>query len=228
MPLIKLSLIVFSLGLFVGCQRQQDINQRDIQQASHDQTLQDDLESDLLTEQSSGCLQATSVQRSYVDSGAVKLKQFLERCYQETSSKKWCDQVARPNPDSANIFECTYSPSQRHVLIHPSESTWSYAIGAVKLVQELEKKNIKIELIYNWWRPEPYNKNVGGAAGRHPFGTSVDVRFVGKSEQNKAHAELCAFRKQGKLRALGYYSGTGLHLGVGDQVANTWGRPCPN
>ncbi len=210
-----------------SCQRQQEINQRDVEQSYHEEILQDDLESDLLTAQSKGCIHATSDQRAYVDSGALKLNQFLARCYQETGSVKWCDQVARPNPESAKTFDCTYPESPRHVLVHPNESTWAYAIGAVKLVQELERKNIKVDVIYNWWRPEPYNKNVGGAAGRHPFGTSVDVRFVDKSEQNKAHDELCILRQQGRLRALGYYAGTGLHFGMGDRTANTWGRNCP-
>ncbi len=222
----KLSILILSLFLLQSCQ-QQDINQHDIDKAPHSDDLQDDFESDPILEENKGCIQATADQRSYVDSGTLKLNQFLSLCYQETGSKKWCDQVARPNPDSSRTFDCTYSPSQTHVLIHPNESTWVHAIGAVKLVQALEQKNIKVETIYNWWRPEPYNKNVGGAAGRHPFGTSVDVRFLNKSEQNKAHSALCAFRKQGHLRALGYYSGTGLHFGMGDKTANTWGKACP-
>lgn len=67
--------------------------------------------------------------------------------------------------------------------------------------------------------------NVGGAAGRHPFG-SVDVRFKTKNGQAKAHKELCKSRKLGRLRALGFYPGTGLHFGMGDKVANTWGKSC--
>jgi hypothetical protein len=112
-------------------------------------------------------------------------------------------------------------------LIHPDESTWKNAFRAIQLVQELEAKNIKACLIYNWWRPEPYNKNVGGAAGRHPFGTSIDVRFCSMVDMENAHRELCAWRKQGRIRAVGYYGTTALHFGIGDQAGNTWGKACP-
>ncbi len=227
--LFRIVLLTASLIVSVSCQKSFEINRIDIQNATHSEIIQDDLESDGadIFQLNHGCKHASAEQIAYINLGASKLNQFLKKCYSETNSKKWCDQVARPNPASHSTFDCTYSPTQPHFFIHPSESMWSNAIGAVKLVQELETKNIKIDLIYNWWRPEPYNANVGGAAGRHPFGTSVDVRFINKSEQNKAHAELCKIRKQGRLRALGYYSGTGLHFGMGDKVANTWGKPCP-
>lgn len=227
--IVKKILVILPLVfIFQSCQKQQSINKEDVSLAEHSDSLLDDSESesDFIFKLSRSCTQATAEQISYVDQGAAKLNQFLARCYQETNSKKWCNEVARPNPDSHSAFDCTYSVAQPHIFVHPSVSTWVYAIESVKLVQELEKRNIKVETIYNWWRPEPYNKNVGGAAGRHPGGTSVDVRFPSKTEQNKAHAELCKFRKLGRLRALGYYSGTGLHLGVGDKVANTWGKSC--
>lgn len=172
------------------------------------------------------CKKATAAQKAEVQKGYVKLDRFLQKCYDTAGSRKWCDQVARPNPESYSSFACTYGSGTPHYFIHPTEKTWGYAIEAVKLVMELEQKGVKIDMIYNWWRPEPYNANVGGAAGRHPYGTSVDVRFVNKTEQNKAHTLLCQYRKKGRLRALGYYAGTGLHLGVGDTTANTWGRAC--
>ncbi|MES2856665.1 MAG: hypothetical protein V4692_12415, partial [Bdellovibrionota bacterium] len=112
-------------------------------------------------------------------------------------------------------------------LIHPDESTWDFAIDAVKLVRELENMGLAVCRIYNWWRPATYNANVGGAAARHPFGTSIDVRFCTRRDQIKAHTALCALRAEGRLRALGDYGGTGLHLGVGDTRPNTWGEPCP-
>jgi hypothetical protein len=217
---------VFFLQL--GCQRE-EINRLDVENSSHSEFLEDDFESEpeLVETLSNGCKHATAAQKSQLDLGVSKRNLFLERCYEEAGSKKWCDQVARPNPESHGTFDCTYSKEQAHVFVHPSEDTWAYAIGAVKLVTELEAKSIAVATIYNWWRPEPYNANVGGAAGRHPYGTSVDVRFPNKIEQNKAHRELCKWRKQGRLRALGYYSGTGLHFGIGDKVANTWGKSCP-
>lgn len=227
---MKNQLRIFCLSLVVvltSCQKEQ-INRLDVANATHSDSIQDDHEQmiDMVMVEQKGCSKPSQAQLNQVNLGLKKLNQFLEKCYAETSSKKWCDQVARPNPDSYSTFSCTYSATQPHYFIHPDESTWKYAIQAVKLVQDLQRNSVKIDKIYNWWRPEPYNANVGGAAGRHPLGTSVDVRFVNKTEQNKAHKLLCAHRKQGRLRALGYYSGTGLHLGVGDKAANTWGKAC--
>lgn len=223
--------IYFLLTLFFlilsGCQREQ-INQLEIADAKHSDSIEDDHDQilDMIMVEQKGCAKPSQAQINQVNLGLKKLNQFLEKCYLETNSKKWCDQVARPNPDSYSTFSCTYSATQPHYFVHPDESNWKFAIQAVKLVQDLEKSKVKIDIIYNWWRPEPYNVNVGGAAGRHPLGTSVDVRFINKAEQNKAHKLLCAHRKQGRLRALGYYPGTGLHLGVGDKTANTWGKEC--
>lgn len=175
-----------------------------------------------------GCTAANRQEISVVDSGNQKKFQFLKACYEQTDNSSWCDQLVRPNPSSKNTFQCTYGSNQVHQLIHPSETTWKHAIGAVKLIQKLAKKGLKTCQIYNWWRPEPYNANVGGAAGRHPFGTSVDVRLCSNSEAIKAFDELCKERKAGNIRAIGYYGGTALHFGVGDRTANTWGRSCPN
>ena len=173
------------------------------------------------------CKKASKKQLAEVNKGNAKKEAFLKKCYKETGNSCWCDQLTRPNPSSINSFRCTYGSNQPHQLIHPDEKTWKHAIEAAKIVLDLEKKGIGVKIIYNWWRPEPYNQNVGGAAGRHPYGTSVDVRFVSKSDQNKAHKELCKMRKKGRIRALGYYKSTALHLGVGDRSANTWGKSCP-
>lgn len=173
------------------------------------------------------CKKASRKQLAEVNKGRAKKEKFLKQCYKQTGDSCWCDQLTRPNPSSVNTFRCTYGSNQPHVLIHPDEKTWKYAIETAKIVRELEAKGIGVKIIYNWWRPEPYNQNVGGAAGRHPYGTSVDVRFVSKSAQNRAHSELCKMRKKGRIRALGYYQSTALHFGVGDRNGNTWGKSCP-
>jgi hypothetical protein len=225
----SLMLTVLSLGfaftIISGCQRE-EFNRLSAEHAGHSDEIQDDFESEPQVDQEASCKKATSSQIARVNEGAAKKDRFLAQCYAQTNSKKWCDQIVRPNPESSGSFDCTYSTSQAHVFVHPDESTWVNAISAVKIVQGFEAKGIKVQTIYNWWRPEPYNANVGGAAGRHPYGTSVDVRFPTKAEQNRAFKELCALRAQGKVRAAGYYSGTGLHFGVGDKTANTWGKSC--
>ncbi|NQZ19413.1 MAG: hypothetical protein HRT44_09185 [Bdellovibrionales bacterium] len=151
-----------------------------------------------------------------VNDGNAKKDQFLAACYTETNNSCWCDQLIRPNPQSIDTFRCTYGDEQVHQFIHPDEDTWMYAFEAVKIVEDLEEMQINTQIIYNWWRPEPYNKNVGGSATRHPFGTAVDVRFETKDMQNKAFDEMCKMRKQGRIRAIGYYASSAIHIGVGD------------
>ncbi|WP_041583657.1 hypothetical protein AB1A81_17090 [Bdellovibrio bacteriovorus] len=176
--------------------------------------------------QALGCVKASTSQKKQVNLGLSKKEEFLQKCSKETNGSSWCDELVRPNPRSSNTFKCTYGSSQAHNLIHPVEGTWKYPIEGVRILQDLSAKGIKISQIYNWWRPEPYNKNVGGAAGRHPYGTSIDVRFSSNSEADRAFRELCKMRKAKRLRAIGHYGSASLHIGVGDRTANTWGKSC--
>lgn len=173
------------------------------------------------------CAKANSSQISQINVGNQKKNEFLDYCGSVTNGSSWCQQLIRPNPSSLSTFRCTYGSTQVHQLIHPDTKTWVHAAQAVRLVERLGGMGIKVCQIYNWWRPEPYNKNVGGAAGRHPYGTSVDVRFCSKSDQEKAHKVLCQWRAKGEMRALGYYSSESLHFGIGDATPNTWGKSCP-
>lgn len=173
------------------------------------------------------CTPATASNIATINKGNEKLNRFLSQCSTATNHSKWCQQLIRPNPASVETFRCTYGESQPHRLIHPDESTWTNAIRAVTYVDQLETMGIRVAQIYNWWRPEPYNANVGGAAGRHPYGTSVDVRFQTMNDMERAHAQLCKWRKSGDIRAVGYYGSTGLHFGIGDKTPNTWGKDCP-
>lgn len=174
------------------------------------------------------CAKASTSQISFINRGNAKKDAFLQECARQTGGSAWCAQLIRPNPSSIATFRCTYGQDQTHQLIHPDEATWKNAYEAVRLVQELEQKGLRVCQIYNWWRPEPYNANVGGAAGRHPFATSVDVRFCSNADANRGFDELCMYRKQGRLRAIGHYGTSALHFGVGDKTANTWGRTCSN
>jgi hypothetical protein len=173
------------------------------------------------------CSPANATQRAAVNDGNTKAAKFLAACLSATNNSAWCRQLMRPNPSSRSVFACTYGSEQPHQLIHPAEATWQNAFQAVRILQDLEALGVKVQEIYNWWRPEPYNANVGGSKTRHPFGTAVDIRYASLPDMEKAHKLLCQFRKQGRLRALGYYGSTGLHFGVGDANANTWGKSCP-
>lgn len=177
-------------------------------------------------EQRGPCARADRDQIEQVKKGNEKFEKFLQACARATKGSHWCTQLTRPNPDSIERFRCTYGEDLPHRLINPDESTWTNAFQAVLLVEELEKKNIEPCIIYNWWRPEPYNQNVSGSPTRHPFGTSVDVRFCSLPDMEKAFSQLCQWREKGRLRAVGYYGTTGLHFGVGDKKANTWGKTC--
>lgn len=173
------------------------------------------------------CAAASASQRAAVNAGNAKAAKFLQLCRAAAAGSAWCEQLMRPNPSSRSTFSCTYGASQPHQLIHPDESTWANAFKAVQIIQDLESLGVRVAQIYNWWRPEPYNANVGGSKTRHPFGTSIDVRFASLPDMEKAHKLLCEFRRKGRLRALGYYGSTGLHFGVGDANPNTWGKSCP-
>lgn len=172
------------------------------------------------------CTKATKQQISVINQGNTKRVKFLEECAKANDNSAWCLQLIRPNPNSIGIFQCTYGSDQVHQLIHPDESTWKHAFNSIGLIVDLQKKGIAVCSIYNWWRPEPYNQNVGGAAGRHPFATSVDVAFCTQSDAIRGFDELCKARKKGLVKALGYYGNTGVHFGVGDKTGNTWGRNC--
>lgn len=168
---------------------------------------------------------ATDAQIAEVQKGNEKYNEFLKSCTDAGVQYNWCQQLARPNPESASVFTCTYG-NLPHQLVSPDESTWEYAFKAALMVQKLAKQQIHTKEIYNWWRPEPYNVNVGGAGGRHPNATSVDVRMLNMTDTKKALKKLCSWRQQGEMNALGYYGKTGIHFGVGDEWANTWGHPC--
>jgi hypothetical protein len=172
------------------------------------------------------CKKANASQLVAVNNGNSQQSLFMKECLNQTGSQKWCDQVERPNPSSKSIFACTYGASQVHQLIHPARETWKNAFKAIELIQRLSQAGICVSQIYNWWRPEPYNANVGGAAGRHPYGTSVDVRFCSSAQAVKAFDILCTYRKKGEVRALGYYGNSGVHFGISDSNGNTWGRGC--
>lgn len=226
---IRSVMVCVSFLVLTGCQEGRassyvaDTAKEDAQDLS-DHLHNDDSNNDI---SELGCKKASSQQIFQVNLGNEKKDQFIDTCIRETGSSYWCGQLIHPNWNSANTFRCTYGAGQIHQLVHPSENLWRNPIAAVKIIQELTSKGIKVCEIYNWWRPEPYNKNVGGAAGRHPYGTSVDVRFCSNSEADRAFLELCKIRKQGRIRAIGHYGSASLHIGVGDKLANTWGRSCP-
>lgn len=231
---IKPLLVLLAFATLVSCQGNAEFEQELTEESSNIATTPEDAEyhehgdhTDSFIEEL-GCLKPTAQQISPVNLGNEKKDDFLAMCLEQTQNSSWCHQLVRPNPSSKNTFRCTYGSNQPHQLIHPSTSTWKYPIRGVQLIQTLAAKGIRTCEIYNWWRPEPYNKNVGGAAGRHPYGTSIDVRFCSNQEAIKAFNELCKQRKAGKIRAIGYYGGASLHLGVGDATGNTWGKSCPN
>ncbi|MGE0631917.1 MAG: hypothetical protein AB7O96_05890 [Pseudobdellovibrionaceae bacterium] len=174
------------------------------------------------------CIKAKKEQISVMNLGNTKEAEFLKGCKEATNNSSWCAQLIRPDPHPTNrqIFKCTYGPLQPLRFIHPDSSTWKNAYQAVNLIKELQAKGISVNEIYNWWRPEPYNKNIGGAPGRHPYGTAVDVQFSSMKDMKNAHKLLCQWRAQGRLRALGYYGTRELHFGIGDANPNTWGKSC--
>ncbi|MGE3682694.1 MAG: hypothetical protein AB7G93_13295 [Bdellovibrionales bacterium] len=227
MNIIGLGVFLGALGL-VACGEQSHFQSEKVAPSIDNSHETEDLElyGDNLVN-ALACKKATTAQISVVNQGNTKKDAFLQQCARETGGSAWCNQLIRPNPSSISVFRCTYGSSQVHQLIHPDTATWKNAIQAVRLIQELEQKGLRVCQIYNWWRPEPYNKNVGGAAGRHPYATSVDVRFCSNADANHGFNELCKYRKEGRIRAIGHYGTSALHFGMGDSNGNTWGKSCP-
>lgn len=229
-------LLALAISTLTGCQQEHpqaligdvDLDNGQVTSpiADEDGHLHDDGESLFGLVHGSGCVKATDEQIAEVNKGNRLYEEFLKYCLNKTGASRWCEELTRPNPDSADIFECTYGPKQAHRFIHPDRSTWANAVTAVRIIEDLQEKDIAVKRIYNWWRPEPYNKNVDGAGGRHPFGTAVDVEFDSQRDKNLAFAQLCKMRAAGRLKAIGYYPSLGLHLGVDDRIPNTWGKSC--
>jgi len=195
---------------------------------SPEQTPETPKEGDPTQASAKVCEKASSAQLKLVQEGNQKKEKFLTKCARETGNSPLCLELVRPNPvkESVDAFHCTYGEDMPHQLIHPDEDTWKNPIEAVRILQELEKIGIRNCGIYNWWRPEPYNKNVNGSPRRHPFGVSVDVLFCTKADAEQAFFELCKMKEAGRIRAIGFYGNNNLHLGVGDAKANNWGKYC--
>lgn len=224
--------MAFTLIFLVGCQEAPPAVDTDLDNgqltspiADEHGHLHDDGES-IFGLTGGDCTKASKEQKAYVDYGNKLYDKFIKTCVNETGASTWCKQLTRPNPDSADIFACTYGSKQIHRFIHPDRSTWSSAIKAVRIIEDLQRQGIGVRRIYNWWRPEPYNKNVDGAGGRHPLGTSVDVEFNSNRDKNLAFRALCKMRSKGRIKAIGYYPSHGLHLGIDDKIPNTWGKSC--
>src|SRR4051794_6875202 len=84
---------------------------------AHDQEggLDDSGFVDLTTVQS--CKKATFAEMAVINEGNSYYKDFMEGCEAATNGSHWCNEIIRPNPQSAEIFSCTYGPMQAHQLI---------------------------------------------------------------------------------------------------------------
>lgn len=150
--------------------------------------------------------------------GVALKEEFLSACIERTNRMDFCQQVIRPNPASASIFRCTYPPGVPPVFIPVERGKWIYAFRAIEWMDEMEAQGIALSHIYNWLRPEPYNKNVSGDPNRHPFGTAIDLRLATKGDQQKAFTYLCEKWRAHQIHAIGYYGSASLHLGMGDPL----------
>lgn len=144
------ALIVWFLLVQTGCEKGRD-SYLEESSASEEQDVMDHIKRETPENEvdGSGCVRATTQQLFQVNLGIEKKDEFIEKCIGETGSSCWCSHLVRPNLNSAATFRCTYGPSQNHQLIHPKESVWSNAIAAVKVIQDLSSKGIKVCEIYN-------------------------------------------------------------------------------
>lgn len=166
------------------------------------------------------------IKKGKYESGDVP--KFVRTCLEKGVLQRYCFDMTHPNLDSIEQFRCTY-PGKPHLLIPKDESEWTFAFEAALILQNMARETkVCIDEIYNWYRPEPYNKNVGGRPNRHPNATAIDVQFCTKEDAKKAHRALCELYKKKAIWALGSYpSGNKLHIGVRPERHTTWGPyPC--
>ena len=168
------------------------------------------------TEKCAGKIRANIEQIVDVLKGIALKPEFIEQCEKATDRPDLCKQIIRPNPDSKSIFACTYPPGVASIFIPPEKGVWHFAFQAIRWISEIENLGISFSHIYNWLRPEPYNKNASGHPDRHPFGTAVDIKLRSKGDQHLAFEFFCEKWRSGQMNAIGFYSSASLHLGIGD------------
>lgn len=157
--------------------------------------------------------------------------EFLTDCAAEGIHPSLCENLTHPNNNSKMEFRCTFPSFTQHVLLPNNRSLWTNGFQGAKAFQEaLEEQGLEpnqgaCPQIYNYYRPEPYNANVGGAAGRHPNGTAVDVEFCTKEEAQKALNKFAKMRMEKRINSIGIYSsGIRIHIGFGTEKGNTWNQ----
>lgn len=99
----------------------------------------------------------------------------------------------------------------------PERSKW--ALGAVLgLIADRLRKEVKSPVrLRNWWRPEEYNKAVGGSKRSDHVGAyALDLDFKNAELKNKASklVEMIAKVLPDLKISMGIYRGVSLHIGV--------------
>lgn len=137
--------------------------------------------------------------------------------------------MTHPNNKSEMEFRCTYPDAKTHVLIPPDPTKWELSFRGALELQKIEAAGVCVKEIYNYDRPEPYNNNVQGAPGRHPYGTAIDIEFCTKADARKAVQAFCKQRTPGdvEIKSVGTYSsGIRIHLGNVKPRRGDWGGGC--
>ncbi len=162
----------------------------------------------------------TSVPLTYSVHSPATQQRFIQRCTSRGISEKLCREATYPNPDSRSAFNGVYGSNQNFILM-PPESTWDTGIRLLGIAESLSAYG-KVCEIRNWYRPEPYNRKVGGAGGsRHINASAIDIEFCSVAEKNKAlKAALAMRQKFAQPAGVGVY-GEGslvLHIDTSNRI----------
>lgn len=104
----------------------------------------------------------------------------------------------------------------------PPQACWPHGLACLTIAEAVrERIGNKPLLVANWYRPEPYNRAVGGAAGGdHLTATAIDIQFIGSSAEVRMYREkvvpyLEGLYRSGDYLSLGLYADhKRIHIGV--------------
>lgn len=176
----------------------------------------------LLTPVSSAEVARTRISRGRLESSPhsySRASEFTNFCVKSGVHRTLCDQMTRPNTSSKGTFRRIYG--DRPFVLMPGPDAWGKGVELAKVAQSLSRYG-KICEIRNWYRPEPYNRAVGGARGsQHKSGSAIDIEFCSVAEKRKALIAALKMRNKCSMpKGVGVYGEGSLviHIDLSNRI----------
>ncbi len=121
---------------------------------------------------------------------------FIKMCLARGIREQFCKQITSPNTKSIGTFRQVYG-DQPFVLM-PNTDRWETGLQLLTIAESLAEFGEICE-IRNWYRPEPYNRSVGGArSSQHLSAGAIDIEFCTVQDKNRALLAALATRQKFK------------------------------